>query len=215
MKKPTSQLLKLMASLRGYRSSQGFMTHLLQIRASVFLYSHSSIFLLFVSRSLVPVLDLFHTLLHKSTIFATSQCAPTSELSSQLANLSFQHLDWVKSSAMASFQPSTRIVTLIIVILAALTCTLFSLVCLGHDATIAALTGKIQYIVALNGQLSWFKVSVTAIVLSGIGIIMLTFFITDKKPCQSDVVLNTVRSNFQHDLQLTDRPPLPPCKWYL
>ncbi|CAH2193604.1 uncharacterized protein CELE_T04F8.9 [Caenorhabditis elegans] len=92
---------------------------------------------------------------------------------------------------MASFQPSTRIVTLIIVILAALTCTLFSLVCLGHDATIAALT-------------------VTAIVLSGIGIIMLTFFITDKKPCQSDVVLNTVRSNFQHDLQLTDRPPLPP-----
>ncbi|KAF1747362.1 hypothetical protein GCK72_023824 [Caenorhabditis remanei] len=92
---------------------------------------------------------------------------------------------------MTLSQPSTRTVVLIIVILAALTCTLFSVVCLGHDATVAALT-------------------ITAILLSGVGILMLTFFITDKKSSrQPAVILNTVRSN-PHDLfQLTDRPPLP------
>uniref|UniRef100_A0A1I7T9N0 Col_cuticle_N domain-containing protein n=1 Tax=Caenorhabditis tropicalis TaxID=1561998 RepID=A0A1I7T9N0_9PELO len=93
---------------------------------------------------------------------------------------------------MARYQPSNRTVILIIVVLTALVCTLFSLVCLGHDATIAALT-------------------ITAIVVSGVGIVMLTFFITDKKNARrQQVVLNTVRPNPLEQFHMVHHPTLPP-----
>lgn len=90
-------------------------------------------------------------------------------------------------------QPSVRTVLIVIIALAALLCTLFSLACLGQDATIAALS-----------------VSVTAILMSGFGIIMLTFFLTEKKNARPSVVLNTVRPNPLEQFQMSQLPPLPP-----
>ncbi|CAI2356634.1 unnamed protein product [Caenorhabditis sp. 36 PRJEB53466] len=91
---------------------------------------------------------------------------------------------------MTLAQPSPRTASLIIVAMCAVTCTTFSVVCLGRDATVAAL-------------------AITGIVLSGIGIILIMIFMRDAKtPAPSQVVLNTIRPNRAN--LFPDRPPLPP-----